>query len=208
MPEGFCDAGIVTLYKNKGREGHSRNYRGCSLLSIAGKMSAHVVLNRLITILEQNLSESQRCFRLGRSTTDMIFAVRQVQEKYIEQQMPVCAIFIDLTKAFDTINVKGLWTVLECYGCPKKFINITWLFQHGMTGQMLNTEASVPFEINTGVKQGCVPAPVLFNLFFTCMLTHAVLDLEKGVYIHYHLNGSLFDLHRLSARTNCPEVLI
>ena len=42
---------------------------------------------------------------------------------------------------------------------------------------------SAPFEISNGVKQGCVLAPVLFNLFFTCVLNHALRDLDRGIYI-------------------------
>lgn len=61
----------------------------------------------------KNLPEAQCRFRPGRSTVDTIFVVRQLQEKCMEQSMPLFSVFIDLTKAFDTVNSKVLWTVLE-----------------------------------------------------------------------------------------------
>ena len=82
-----------------------------SLLSIAGKIFARVILNRLITMSEKCLPEAQCGFRPGRSTTDMIFVIRQVQEKCIEQNMALYSIFIDLTKAFDTVNKKAIWVI-------------------------------------------------------------------------------------------------
>ena len=51
-------------------------------------------------------------------------------------------------------------------------------------------------------------APALFNLFFTCVFSHAVQDLEEGVYITYCLDGSLFDLRRLTAKTRTLHKLI
>ena len=81
MPDDFRDALIVSLYKNKGSKADCENYRGISLLSIAGKIFARVILNRLITVSENNLPEAQCGFRPGRSTVDMIFAMRQLQEK-------------------------------------------------------------------------------------------------------------------------------
>ena len=51
-------------------------------------------------------------------------------------------------------------------------------------------------------------APALFNLFFTCVLSHAIEDLEEGVYIRYCLDGSLFDLQRLTAKTGTLRKLI
>ena len=110
--------------------------------------------------------------------------------------MPLYSVFIDLTEAFNTINRKTLWTVFERTGCPRKFVKILQLFHDGMTGQVLTK----PFEISNGVKQGCVLAPILFNIF-TCMLAHAVQDLESGVSIRYRLDVSLFDLRRLTAKT-------
>ena len=71
-----------------------------------------------------------------------------------------------------------------------------------MMGQVLHGgDTSTSFAITNGVKQGCVLASVLFNLFFACMLSQAVKDSEEGVYIRYHLDCSLFDLRRLNAKT-------
>ncbi|KAL8566744.1 hypothetical protein ACOMHN_050392 [Nucella lapillus] len=67
-------------------------------------------------ISENNLPEAQCGFRPVRSTIDMIFAVRQVQEKCREQNLDMYAVFIDLTKAFDTVNRVALWTVFQKLG--------------------------------------------------------------------------------------------
>ena len=65
------DAVIITLYKNKGKKSNCDNYRGITLLSIAGKILARILLNRLVpTIAEDNTPESQCGFRRNRSTTD------------------------------------------------------------------------------------------------------------------------------------------
>ena len=86
-------------------------------------------------------------------------------------------------------------------GCPTKFVNLICQFHDNMTGQVLSDgEASESFSIFNGVKQGCVLAPVLFNLFFSCVLNHAISDLEQGVYLRYWLDGLLFDHRRLTAK--------
>ncbi|KAL8611454.1 hypothetical protein ACOMHN_014509 [Nucella lapillus] len=139
MPQEFRDATIVSLYKNKGSKSDCGNYRGISLLSIAGKIMARIILNRLIpTVSENNLPEAQCGFRPDRSTVDMIFAVRQVQEKCKEQNLDLYAVLIDLTKAFDTINREALWKILQKFGCPDKFTNMIRLFHDNMTGLVLS----------------------------------------------------------------------
>ena len=58
MPEDSRDALIVALYKNKGSKADCGNYRGISLLSIAGQIVAHIALNRLIAVSKANLPEA------------------------------------------------------------------------------------------------------------------------------------------------------
>ena len=92
---------------------------------------------------------------------------------------------------------------------PPKFIQIIRRFHVDMTGQVLsNGEQSDPFSISNGVKQGCVLAPVLFNLFFACILRQAVGNTDKGVYVSFRYDGSIFDLRRLSAKTRTLNSLI
>ena len=125
VPQDLRDAVIVSLYKNKGEKLDCSNYRGVILLSIAGKILAHVLLNRLILMITQkSMPESQCGFRSNRGTIDMIFMQRQIREKCREQNMGLYAAFIHLTKAFDTVSCDGLWKILARLGCLKKILSI------------------------------------------------------------------------------------
>ena len=76
--------------------------------------------------------------------------------------------------------------------------------------ELLNSDLSEPFPIGNGVKQGCVLAPTLFNIFFSMMLKQATEDLEDddAVYIRYRRGGCLFNLRRLQAYIKTLEQLI
>ena len=115
VPQDWKDAQLVTIFK-KGDRRVCGNYRGISLLSIPGKVFARVLLNRLLAQIDQFLPEAQCGFRGGRGTVDMIFSLKQIQEKCIEQNMPLYMVFVDFTKAFDTVNRSALWTILQKYG--------------------------------------------------------------------------------------------
>lgn len=172
LPQDLRDAVIITLYKNKGEKSICSNYQGITLLSIAGKILARVLLNRLVpTIAEDNTPESQSGFRANRGTTDMVFILRQLQEKCREQNKGLYVTFVDLTKAFDTVSRTGLWLILERLGCPTKFLQMVIQLHENQRGQIrLNGNLSDPFPILNGVKQGCVLAPTLFGIFFSMTL--------------------------------------
>jgi len=124
VPQQFKDATIVVhVYKRKGNSQSCDNHRGISLLSIAGKILARVLLNRLIQHLEQDpplLPESQCGFWASRGTVDMIFAARQLQEECQEQNSELYTTFVDLTKAFDMVSRDGLWKIMKKFGCPNR----------------------------------------------------------------------------------------
>ena len=108
------------------------------------------------------------------STIYMIFSVRQLQEKCREQRRPQFIAFIDLTKAFDLVSRRGLFNLLEDIGCPPKLLSVISSFHNNMKGTVKYDGAtSAPFEIHSGVKQGCVLAPTLFSIFFSMMLSYA-----------------------------------
>jgi hypothetical protein len=94
----FKDASIIHLNKNKGDRASCDNHRGISLLSIAGKIMARVILNRIkLHLLDDIVSENQCGFRSNRETIVMIFAVCQLHEKCQEQNQNPHMLFVDLT---------------------------------------------------------------------------------------------------------------
>ena len=131
VPQELKDASIVTIFKNGSRTACG-NYRGISLLSVAGKIVVKVLLNRLQPLSESIIPETQCGFRPGRGTADMIFSARQVQEKCREQGRDLCLSFIDHTNAVDSVNREALWAYLTRLGCPPTFVNITRQLHVGM----------------------------------------------------------------------------
>ena len=203
------NAKIITLYKNKGDRSDCNNYRGISLLSIVGKAFARVALSRLQVLAERVYPESQCGFRRERSTVDMVFSIRQLQEKCREQQRPLYIAFIDLTKAFDLVSRNGLFQLLKKIGCPPRLHSIIVSFHEDMQGVVcFDGGTSEPFTIKSGVKQGCVLAPTLFSIFFSLLLNHAFKHSTEGVYLHTRSDGKLFNLARLKAKTKVRTVLI
>ena len=200
VPQDFKDADIIHLYKNKGDNKDCNNHRGISLLCIAGKIFARLLLNRLFKHIVDTgiIPESQCGFYPGRGTTDMNFALRQLMEKCRLYSEDLYLLFIDLTKAFDTVNRKGLWACLEKVGCPKHFVGLIRSFHDGMNVTVREGgDRSQPFGVTSGTKQGCVLAPTLFSIFFSLMLYVAFKDTTDGVGIK-----SRFDLGLCSANSN------
>ena len=184
------DTKIVTLYKNKGDRSDCNSYRGISLLSIVGKVFAKVALARLQVLAT-------------------CVSVRQLQEKCREQNKPLYLAFIDLTKAFDLVSRSGLFHILKKVGCPPRLLAIVESFHTDMQSTVCyNGATSEPFQISSGVKQGCVLAPTLFGIFFSTLLSYSFQNNDNGVYLHTRSDGHLFNLARLRAKTKVHSVTI
>ena len=131
----------------------------------------------------------------------MIFSRRQLQEKCIEQHKDLYLIFINLTKAFDTVNREGLWAMLSKIGCPDKFVDIIRSFHDGMLAHVIDGgDISAAFSVTSGTKQGCVLAPLLFSIFFSLLLDVAFKTCNTGIPLVYRTDRNLFDLRKLPAK--------
>lgn len=211
-PQQWKDADIISIYKKKGDRAICGNSWGISLLSTSGKVLTKILLTRILnSIAEQVLPESQCGFRKERSTADMVFVARQLQEKSVEQHQNLYMVFVDLAKAFDTVNRPLLWEALQKFGCPPTFLDVLKALHEGaMVRVSCAGTKSDPFLVGTGVKQGCVIAPLIFNLFLAAVstITKQQINPDNGVQLSYRLDGNLFNLRRLQAKTKITEEAI
>ena len=211
VPQQWLNATIATLYKRKGEKSECGNYRGLSLLDVAGKILAKIMSSRFNkSIAEKLLPDSQCGFRADRSTNDMIFVCRQLLEKGREQNQPLSIAFVDLRKAFDTVNRRLLFSILERFGCPPIFLGLLRALHTGNTAEVrVGSDSSERFEVTMGVKQGCVLAPVLFNVFLLAVTLLSVRQRRPaGVAVKYRCGGGAFRLQRLKAITKTKELIV
>ena len=99
-PKDWRRAVVISVYKKDCRLTCS-NYRGVSLLSVAGKWFGKVLNSKLRDCTEGRVLEEQGGFRAKSSCVDQVFTLRQVMEKTIEKRRELFVAFIDLEKAYD-----------------------------------------------------------------------------------------------------------
>ena len=104
-PTPWTQSLIITLSK-KGNLQLCQNYRIISLISHSSKIMLKVILNRLKPQAEEIIAEEQVWFRIGRSTTEQIFNLRILCEKYLQHQQKLYHVFIDFKKAFDRLGMQ------------------------------------------------------------------------------------------------------
>ena len=140
----------------------------------AGKVLLKVVARRLSAYCEAKglLPEEQCGFRPDRSTTDMMFVVRRLQEVGRKAGVSLHMCFVDLQKAYDTVDRTLLWQVLTRIGVPPQMIAVIRQFHDGMRACVRPDDGvcSNLFEVEQGLRQGCVLSPLLFNIFFAAVL--------------------------------------
>ena len=113
VPSEWKEGIIVSLYKGKGGKDECSSYRPISLLSVPGKVFAHILLARINPLLISHRRPQQSGFTAGRSTLDAILALRLLSEIHREFNQPLHVAYVDLKSAFDSVDRKALWKGLR-----------------------------------------------------------------------------------------------
>ena len=121
---------ILPLPKN-GDLGLAKNYRGITLTSIAAKIYNALLRNRIEPKIDNILRKNQNGFRRNRSTTSQILTIRRILEGVRAKNLQATLIFVDLTKAFDSIYRGKMEQILLADGIPKETVAaITILYRN------------------------------------------------------------------------------
>jgi len=167
FPDKFKTAVIKHLFKGGDRKIIS-NYRPISMLTNFSKIFEKIIKARLISYLEKNnlLSKNQYGFRPGLRTENALYNAIQFLYDSLDKGLKTIAVFIDLAKAFDTIQHDILLKILPNFGINNK--SLLWFKSYLSNRQQmvkLNDAISNTGYIEYGVPQGSVLGPILFILY-------------------------------------------
>jgi len=161
VPEEWQLSTLVNLYKGKGDSLERNNYRGLKLMDQVLKVMERV----LEKLLRKRISidAMQFGFMPGRGTTDAIFTLRQMQEKFLAHDQRLYLAFIDLEKAFDRVPREVVWWALRRLGVEEWLVRaVQSTYVNARSRVRVSASYSEEFPIRVGVHQGSVLSPLLF----------------------------------------------
>ena len=166
FPTAEKRAMIIPIYK-AGSKMHLDNYRPISILAVLSKVFERVVQQQVYDYLEQNklLSQSQFGFRKGSSTQHAVTLLSDAIRQAMDTGMLTGTVFVDLSKAFDTVDHARLLSKLPIYGILNR--ELKWFESYLFNRNHFVSFHGAPSEvcsISCGVPQGSILGPVLFVL--------------------------------------------
>lgn len=175
--------GLVTpIYKN-GDKFDPKNYRGISVNSNLGKLFCSIINSRLMDFLMKHniLSKSQIGFLPNHRTTDHIYTLHTLIEKYTHNRNKLFSCFVDFKTAFDTIWHNGLFYTLMKNGVGGKAYDIIKSMYSGAKCAIkIGSKRTDYIPQECGVRQGCPLSPTLFNLYINELATILEMSTTTG----------------------------
>ncbi|KAK3553970.1 hypothetical protein QTP70_017462, partial [Hemibagrus guttatus] len=163
MPEEWRRSVLVPIFKNKGDVQSCSNYRGIKLMSHTMKVWERVVEASLRKVVE--ICEQQYGFMPRKSTTDAIFALRILMEKYRDGQRELHCVFVDLEKAYDRVPREELWYCMRKSGVAGKYVRVVQdMYERSRTVVRCAVGQTEEFKVEVGLHQGSALSPFLFAI--------------------------------------------
>ncbi|KAK3508380.1 hypothetical protein QTP70_025786, partial [Hemibagrus guttatus] len=163
MPEEWRRSVLVPIFKNKGDVQSCSNYRRIKLMSHTMKLWERVVEARLRKVVE--ICEQQYGFMPRKSTTDAIFALRILMEKYRDGQRELHCVFVDLEKAYERVPREELWYCMRKSGVAEKYVRVVQdMYERSRTVVRCAVGQTEEFKVEVGLHQGSALSPFLFAM--------------------------------------------
>ena len=170
LPSQWRDGRIVNLHKTGARD-DCGNYRGITLLPAIDKLFMAALASRLLAFVA--LHDQQYGFVRGKGTYDALFNLITTMDAHRDDpdMGPLYTFFLDIKKAFDTVNRDMLMLKLHAKGVTGKVWRvIRAAYRQTRSKVTMQGATSAQFDLLQGVAQGCPLSPVLFIIFLDDLL--------------------------------------
>ncbi|XP_060597913.1 uncharacterized protein LOC132751716 [Ruditapes philippinarum] len=159
------------------------SYRGISLTCSVYKLYCAILNNRLSNWAENRdvIVDEQNGFRKKRSTIDHLFTLTNIIDTRKKRKQSTFAAFIDFKKAYDYINRDLLWKKLYDIGIKGKMLGaVQSLYDSVYSCVRINSKHTEWFTVKSGLRQGCILSPLLFNLYINDLAVY-LKSLDIGI---------------------------
>eukprot|EP00745_Piridium_sociabile_P006243 TRINITY_DN14019_c0_g1_i8.p1 TRINITY_DN14019_c0_g1~~TRINITY_DN14019_c0_g1_i8.p1 ORF type:complete len:809 (-),score=78.12 TRINITY_DN14019_c0_g1_i8:134-2281(-) len=183
FPDMWRQAILVPIFKKGDRDSPS-NYRGISLLSLIGKCYTSILNTRLYHWLEDNkkISETQAGFRKGYNTSDHIFTLYAAIQKYLSKPAKLYVCFVDLRRAFDSVQHDTLLRALIHSGTSGIFTKAVMAMYDSLKACVrVKNDLTNYFDCPQGLRQGCVASTTLFSTIINQLAEQLSVDGKHGI---------------------------
>ena len=167
LPKGW-NKGRVTLVHKRGLRELLTNYRPITVLISLSSLYSKLLNERLIAVTEEHklLGEIQNGFRKGRCGADNNFVLDTILWKARAKGKPIHMAFLDISKAYDTVNREILWSKLASLGFSGDFLTaLKTLYSDDCVDCVVNGMTTRQVFLRRGLRQGCSLSPILFALY-------------------------------------------
>ena len=169
MPKGW-NKGRITLIHKSGLREHLLNYRPITVIISLSGLFSKLLNSRLTEVVETHnlLGEVQNGFRKGRRMADNSFILDSIlmKAKSLNQKLHLC--YVDVSKAYDSVNRSILWSKLGSMGFDGEFLGcLKALYTNDSVDSVVNGISTKPVYLRRGLRQGCSLSPLLFALYIS-----------------------------------------
>ena len=185
FPDNMKNAVITPHYKS-GKHNLVQNYRPVSTLPDIGKVLERCISDQINHHLNQHnlITLSQHGFRKNHNTLCASLCFLDCIYKALDSGLTVVALFLDFSKAFDTLNHEILYNkLIHLYGFDTRAADLIRSYMAKRTYQVkVNDSYSRHYPLETGVPQGSLLGPLLFTIYINDIICYVPLDTKSFIY--------------------------